>query len=82
MDFSSFLLSLATTAMMHLGEIPDPVAGGSNQNLEAAKQMVDILSILQKKSEGNRTADESRLLEELLYELRMKYLAKTKMIDL
>lgn len=81
-DFSSFLLSLATTAMVHLGEMVDPDGGRSPENIDAAKQMVDILAMLQKKTEGNRTSDETRLLDDILYELRMKILAKTQAIKL
>ncbi len=82
MDFSSFLISLATTVMVHLGEIPDPEGGQSGQNLEAARQMIDILAILEQKTEGNRLPEESRLLTDLLYELRMKFLSKSKAIQL
>ncbi len=81
MDFSSFILSLATTAMVHLGEMPDP-EGEAQQNLEAARQMVDILAMLQEKTEGNRSPEESQLLEDVLYELRMKFLSKSKAIQL
>ena len=77
-DLSSFLISLATTGMVHLGEIPEPTTGRKMENLEGAAQMIDILSILKEKTEGNLSTDESRLLEGLLYELRMKFLSKTK----
>ena len=77
-DFAGFLLSLATSAMAHLGEVPDPATGATTENLAAAKQMIDILSILQEKTKGNLEPDEDRLLDNLLYELRMKFLNKTK----
>ena len=79
-DFASFVLSLATTALAHLGEVPDPATGETTENLVAAKQMIDILSILEQKTKGNLLPDEDRLLENLLYELRMKYLNKAKII--
>ncbi len=82
MDFSSFVLSLATTTMVHLGEVPDPMKKAGQENLAAARQMVDILGILKEKTEGNRTDAEDSLLEQILYELRMKVLAKSKMIQL
>ncbi len=82
MDFSSFLLSLATTALVHLGEVSDPAGGRGHTNLDAAKQMVEILSMLQEKTEGNRNPEENRLLDDILYELRMKILTKTKAIQL
>jgi hypothetical protein len=79
-DFASFILSLATTSLAHLGEIPDPATGEKTENLPAAKQMIDILSILEAKTKGNLEPDEERLLENLLYELRMKYLNQAKII--
>jgi len=81
-DFAGFLLSLATSAMAHLGEVPDPATGTTTENLVAAKQMIDILSILQEKTKGNLESDEERLLDNLLYELRMKFLSKTKIVTL
>jgi len=81
-NLSSFLISLATTGMVHLGEIPEPTTGQKMENLEGASQMIEILSILKEKTEGNLSTDESRLLEGLLYELRMKFLSKTKAINL
>lgn len=80
-DFSSFLISLATTALVHLGEIPDPATGEASENLEAGKQMIEIIAILKEKTSGNLDDDESRLLDELLYELRMKYLARARVIS-
>ena len=82
MNFASFLLSLATTGMVHLGEIPEPTTGQKLENLEAARQMIDILGILQKKTEGNLSPEESQLMENLLYELRMKFLSKSKTVQL
>jgi hypothetical protein len=81
-DFAGFLLSLATSAMAYLGEVPDPASGSTTENLPAAKQMIDILSILQVKTKGNLEPDEERLLDNLLYELRMKYLKKTQVVSL
>ncbi len=80
-DFSSFILSLATTAMVHLGEMRDPATRERQKNLAAAKQMVDLLDMLKKKTEGNRTAEENRLLDDILYELRMKILSENKVIQ-
>jgi hypothetical protein len=77
-EFGAFLMSLANTAMMYMEASADPLAGRAQQNIAAAKQMIDWLSVLQKKTEGNRTAEESHLLENLLYELRMQFLAKNK----
>ncbi len=77
-SFASFLLSLATTGMVHLGEIPEPSTGQKTEDLEAARQMIDILGILKEKTEGNLSAEESHLLENVLYELRLKFMGKSK----
>lgn len=78
-NFASFIFSLSTTAMYHLGDFPDPVTKEARQNLAAAKQTIDLLSILEAKTEGNLTADEKQLLEGILYELRLRFVKeKTK----
>ena len=81
-DFASFLLSLATTGMVHLGEIPEPSTGQKSEDLEGARQMIEILDIMKVKTEGNLSGEESKLLENLLYELRMKFLSKSKAVEL
>lgn len=81
-DFSAFVMSLATTGMVHLGEIPEPTTGQRTEQLDAARQMIDILAILKEKTDGNLTEDENRLLETLLYELRMKFMEKSRSIKL
>lgn len=79
MTFASFILSLSTTAMFHFGDFPDPATQESRQDLAAAKQTIDLLSILREKTAGNLTADEQQLLEGMLYELRMRFVKeKTK----
>ena len=80
-DFSSFVISLATTAMVHLGEVPVE-SGSQPEDLDAASQMIDILGMLEKKTEGNLSPEESRLVHDILYELRMKFLAKRKVVKL
>ena len=82
LDFSSFLFSLATSGMVHLGEVPDPATGQKVDNLEGAQQMIEILTILQEKTKGNLTPEENHILDSFLYELRMKFLAKSKVIKL
>jgi hypothetical protein len=72
-NFASFIFSLSTTAMYHFGDFPDPVTKKGQRNLPAAKQTIDILSILKTKTEGNLDEDEKQLLDRLLYELRMRY---------
>ncbi|MGE5790131.1 MAG: DUF1844 domain-containing protein [Syntrophaceae bacterium] len=77
LNFSTFVFSLGTSAMYHFGDFPDPVTKKAERNLEAAKQTIDILGILKDKTKGNLSDDEDRLLESLLYELRMRYVRET-----
>jgi hypothetical protein len=72
-NFAGFIFSLSTTAMYHFGDFPDPVTKETRRNLAAAKQTVDILSILKTKTEGNLDEDEKQLLDGILYELRMRF---------
>jgi hypothetical protein len=74
LTFSTFVLSLATTAAVHFGDLGDVESGEKRQpDLEAARQMIDILGLLQQKTDGNLTPEESQLLEQVLYELRMRF---------
>jgi hypothetical protein len=74
LSFAAFVLSLAHTTALHLGDIPDPATGQTlAPNLAAAQQMIDILALLEEKTRGNLTAEERQLLEQLLYELRMRF---------
>lgn len=71
-DFPTFLVSLYHSALLHMGEVaPDGRQGKKNKPL--AKQSIDILAMLQTKTKGNLTSDEERLLQTMLYDLRMKY---------
>ena len=77
--FVGFVLSLAHTAAYHFGDVPDPVTGQSGTaNIAAAQQIIDILLLLELKTRGNLTAEERQLLEQLLYELRMRYVEATQ----
>ncbi|HZB26188.1 MAG TPA: DUF1844 domain-containing protein [Vicinamibacterales bacterium] len=72
--FTGFILSLATTAAVHFGDIADPATGEPvEQNLAAAAQMIEIIALLQEKTKGNLSDPEARLVEDLLYELRMRF---------
>lgn len=74
-DFPTFLVSLYHSALVHMGEVtPDGQRGTVNKPM--AKQSIDIIGMLQDKTKGNLTADEERLLQTMLYELRMKYVNK------
>jgi hypothetical protein len=77
-DFSSFVFSLSTSALLHLGEVPDPVTRKIEKNLPLAKQTIDILGMLEEKTRGNLTADEAKLLENLLADLRWRYVREAK----
>lgn len=77
-DFSTFVLSLSQAALLHLGEIDDPETGKKSINFPLARQSVDLLTMLQDKTRGNLTEEEQKLLENLLYDLRMKYVAECK----
>ncbi len=77
-DFNTFVLSLASSALVQLGEVPSPDGGETVLELEHAKYTIDILSMLQEKTETGLKEDEKRLLHGLLYELRMKYVLKAK----
>lgn len=75
-SFSGFVISLTTTAAVHFGDYPDPVSGEKRPlNLEGAAQMIAILAMLDQKTRGNLTAQERSLLEQVLYDLRMRYVA-------
>lgn len=77
-DFSTFVLSLASSVMIHLGEIEDPDQKQAIVSLPMAKQTLNILALLQEKTRGNLEDDEDRLLTELLYDLRMKFVRACK----
>ena len=74
LSFAAFVLSLAHTTAVHLGDVPDPASGQpSPPNLAAAFQMIEILALLEQKTRGNLTAEERQLLEQVLYELRLRF---------
>jgi len=74
LSFTAFVLSLASTAAIHFGDLPDPVSGKpAEKNLEGAAQMIEILALLDQKTRGNLTAEERQVLEQVLYELRLRF---------
>ncbi len=77
-DFSTFILSLTSSAFYNLGDMPDPLTGKTETNLPAVQQTIDMLSMLKEKTKGNLSEDENQLLEQMIYELQMKYVEKTK----
>ncbi len=75
--FSSFVFSMGTSALMLMGESLDPKQSPVPVNLGQAKEIIDILSILEAKTKGNLTGDEQSILTEMLYALRMKFVDLT-----
>jgi hypothetical protein len=73
-DFSALIISLAGSAMMHLGAAPNPATGEKSVNLVLARNTIDVLGMLKEKTTGNLDEEESKLLETMLYELRSKYM--------
>ncbi len=74
LSFTAFVISLAHTAAVHFGDVPDPFTGQtSEQNLEGARQMIEILGLLEQKTRGNLTAEERQVLTDVLYELRLRF---------
>ncbi len=80
-DFTTFILSLSSSVLIHLGEVPDPISQKTATNLVQAKQTVDILSILEEKTKGNLTDREKKLFDNLLTDLRMRYLKASEYIS-
>lgn len=77
--FMGFVLSLAHTAAVHFGDIPDPATGQPAQpNVAAAGQIIEIIALLEQKTRGNLTAEERTFLEQILYELRMRFIDAQK----
>jgi hypothetical protein len=77
-DFYTFALSLGSSAFIHLGDAPHPETAQLEVNLLLAKQTIDLLGMLEQKTKGNLTPDEAKLLENLLYDLRLRYVAKQR----
>lgn len=77
-DFSTFIFSLGSAALIHLGTTPNPITQKMEYDLDHAKQNIDILSVLKEKTVGNLTKDEESLINNLLHSLRMKYVEGVK----
>jgi hypothetical protein len=74
LSFTAFVLSLASAAAVHFGDVPDESGHMGKPNLEGAGQIIDILTLLDQKTRGNLTAEERQVLEQVLYELRMRFI--------
>lgn len=76
-NFSTFVVSLNASALLHLGAIEDPTTGQTNKNLSMAKQTIDILNLLEEKTVGNLSTEETNLLKNILYDLRIIYVKES-----
>ncbi|MCX8119053.1 MAG: DUF1844 domain-containing protein [Desulfobacterota bacterium] len=71
--FTSFILSLSTSALVQLGEVEDPLTQKQAKNLPLAKQTIDFIGMLKEKTKGNLTPEEERFMDQILFDLRMRY---------
>jgi hypothetical protein len=71
--FAAFILSLNTSALFHLGEISDPASGEKSKDLVLAKHAIDTLVMLEEKTKGNLSSDETEMLRNVLFDLKMRY---------
>ena len=76
-SMATFIFSLSSSALVNLGEIPEPETNLTRIDLPIAKQIIDTLGMLQEKTKGNLDQDEERLLKSVLYDLRMRYIQKS-----
>ncbi len=76
-SFSSFVFSLGTSSLMLMGETLDPQQPAPPVNLPQAKEIIDILSMMEEKTKGNLSSDEASVISDMLYTLRMKYVSMT-----
>jgi hypothetical protein len=77
-DFATFVLSLSHSALVHLGEAPNPETGGMEQSLLLARQTIDLIAMLEDKTKGNLSGDEERLIGQILFDLRLRYVEMEK----
>ena len=76
-DLTGLFVMFASSALIGLGESPDPLTGQVQRNLDQASEAIDILTLLREKTEGNRTPAESHLLEQLIYDLQLRFVRAT-----
>jgi len=76
-NFFSFIFSLSTSALIQLGEIEDPFTQKESKNLSLAKQTIDLIGMLREKTRGNLISDEEKFIDEVLFDLRMRYVKAT-----
>ena len=81
-DFPSYILSYYTQGLVLLGEVPNPMTNKKEEDMEGARHTIDILSMLHEKTHGNLSREEDQLIASVIYELRMKFMARTNRIKL
>ena len=72
-DFASYVMSIASSAMITLGQLPDPATNLITIELDTARHLIDVLSMLEQKTTGNLDATEQKLVTSLLYDLRLGF---------
>lgn len=78
LDFTTFILSLGSSAMVHLGDAPHPETGEHLKSVPHAKQIIDLIALLKEKTKGNLTSDEAKFLDGLLYDLQLRFVEASK----
>lgn len=81
-SFADLVSMLASNALVQMGEVEDPISGERSENLQGVQVMISLLTMLETKTKGNLSSDEEKMLERVLYDLRMRFMAKTKSIKL
>ena len=77
-NFNSLIFSLSSSALLHLGEIPDPNTGETKQDLALAKHTIDTIAMLKEKTKGNLTEEEQKFVDSILTDLRWQYVKKSE----
>jgi hypothetical protein len=77
-NFNSLIFSLSSSAFLHMGEISDPQSGETKKDLELAKHSIDIIAMLQDKTKGNLTGEEKNFLDNILTDLRLRFVKASK----
>lgn len=78
--FEAFIMSLNTSVLYHLGEIADPMTGKKEINLDLARHGIDTLELMAEKTKGNLTDDEAKMLKDLLYDAKLKFVQTAKKV--
>jgi hypothetical protein len=77
-DFATFILSLSHSALVHLGEAPNPETGSVEKHLALARQTIDLIAMLEERTKGNLSGDEERLIGQILFDLHMRFVEVSK----